>query len=127
MNYTIISIAMATMMFIACSDKKPSEIQGNPRDVAEAIFNAAKSGNTEGLAALIDVDADNDSRMIAQAARDKTILEEFRKYFAKGRVKDEPVINGEKASVNILFGPDGTHEEKFEMVKREGKWYLVSF
>lgn len=128
MNKTILlAVAITSTLFIACGESKPADAQGNPRDLAQAIFDAAKSGKTEGLAVLIDSDADNDSKMIAQAATDKTIGEEFRKYFAKGKVKDDPVIIGERASVNILFGPDGTKEETFEMVRKEGKWYLVSF
>lgn len=127
MKSTIILLAMATILSTSCGSSKPADAQGDPRSVAEAIFDAAKSGKTDGLAVLVDVEADNDSKMIAQAATDKTIQEEFQKYFAKGKVAADPVINGETASVNILFGPDGTKEETFEMVRKNGKWYLSSF
>lgn len=118
---------MTTILFTACGESKPADAQDSPRAVAEAIFDAAKTGKTDGLAVLIAVDADGDSKMIAQAATDKKIQEEFRKYFASGKVSREPIINGDKATVDILFGPDGTKEETFEMVKKGEKWYLSSF
>ena len=127
MKSAIILLSMATTMIIACGERAPADAQDSPRAVAEAIFNAAKTGKTNDLAVLIDVDADGDSKMIAQAATDKSIQEEFQKYFANGKVAAEPIINGEKATVDILFGPDGTKEETFEMVKKGGKWYLLSF
>ncbi len=123
---TSIIVVIAVVMITACNGKS-SDPQSSPRAVAEAIFDAAKTGNYQGLAALIDTDADNDSRRIAQAATDEATQEEFKKYFAKGKVNGEPVVNDDKASVNILFGLDGTNEETFEMVKKDGKWYLQSF
>jgi len=122
-----LTLAISSTLFAACGNSKPADAQGNPRDLAEAIFRAAKTGNTEGLGQLIDVEADKDSKMIAQASSNTEIREQFLKYFANGKVKDDPVINGERASVNILFGPDGNQVETFEMVRKEGKWYLVSF
>ena len=127
MKSTFILMVIATTIFAACGDSKPKDIQADPRSVAEAIFDAAKTGNYANLASLIDTDADNDSKMIAQVATDQAIQEEFKKYFAKGKVSGEPTVNGDKASVNILFGPDGAKEETFEMVKKNDKWYLVSF
>ncbi len=126
MKSIVILLLMATTLLNACGSKN-KDAQTDPRTVAEAIFDAAKSGKTEGLAALVDMDADNDSKMIAKAATDKTMQEEFQKYFSKGKVAADPVITGETASVNILFGPEGTKEETFEMVRKNGKWYLSSF
>ena len=126
MKSTIILLTMVTTI-VSCGGGEQKNVQDNPKAVAEAIFDAAKNSNYTGLAALIDTDADNDSKMIAQAATDEKIKEEFNKYFSKGKVSGEPVINGEKASVSILFGPDGDKEETFEMVKKNGKWYLQSF
>ena len=121
----MISIA-ATIVITACNSK-PSDPQSNPKALAEAIFNAAQSGSYSSLPALIDADADGDSKRIALAASDAATAQGFQQYFAKGKVNGEPVINGVKASVNIFFGPDGNKEETLEMVKRDGKWYLQSF
>ena len=126
MKSTIILLVMSATIFTACSSK-PKDPQETPQALAETIFDAARSGNYQGLALLIDINADGDSKMIAQAETDKTIQQEFQKYFAKGKVSADPIIEGEKASVNILFGPDGTKEETLEMIRKDGKWYLSSF
>lgn len=127
MKIVLILLVMTTTVIAGCSSNSAKDPQANPTALAEAIFNAAKSGSYEGLSALIDAEADNDSKMIGQVAGDKTLQEEFKKQFAKGKVSGEPVISGETASVSILFGPDGTDQETFELVKRDGKWYLQSF
>jgi hypothetical protein len=127
MKLTGALIIMTTAILAACSGNSPKDPQADPGALAEAIFEAAKTGNYEGLAALIDADADNDSKMIAQVAGDPTLQEEFKKYFSGAKLAGEPMISGEKASVSILFGPNGEKEETFEMVKREGKWFLQSF
>lgn len=125
MKQTIVWV-MTAIIIAACSGK-PKDVQADPRSVAEAIFEAAQSGNCQGLAALVDTEADGDSKRIAKASTDKTTQEEFQQYFSKGKVSADPVISGDKASVNILFGPDGTREETLEMVRKDGKWYLMSF
>lgn len=117
---------MVTILATGCSGNS-GDPQADPKALAEAIFDAAKSGNFQTLSAFIDADADGDSKRIGQAATDASVQEDFKKYFAKGKVSGDPVIDGEKASVNILFGPDGNKEETFEMVKIGGKWYLHSF
>ena len=138
---TIVLLAMATTFLTACNSKakeskeakeakeskEAKDVQADPRSVAEAIFDAARSGNYGGLAVLIDANADTDAKMITQVSADKTIQDQFKEHFSKGKVSAEPVVSGETASVNILFGPDGTKEETFEMVRKNGKWYLKSF
>ena len=51
----------------------------------------------------------------------------FKEYFGKGTVVGSPVIEGDKAKVSVLLGNDGKKEETFNMAKKDGKWYLVSF
>lgn len=123
----ISAIAIGASLFTACGESQVGDAQSSPRKLAEAIFHAARSGNTGGLADLVDVDADIDAKLVAQAASDEGVREEFVRYFAKSQLKNEPVIDGEKATVDILFGPDGDKEETLEMVKKNGKWYLLSF
>lgn len=122
-----ISICIMTAILSTGCSGKAGDPQADPKALAEAIFDAAKSGNFQSLSAYIDSDADGDSKRIGQAATDPGIQEDFKKYFAKGKVSADPVIEGEKASVKILFGPDGTKEETFEMVKKGDKWFLHSF
>lgn len=106
---------------------KPIDPQCNPKDLAEAIFLAAQSGNYKCLASFIDADADNDCKRIVLAVSDSGTSKQFQKYFSKGKVIAEPIVNGDKAYINILFGPDGTQEETFELVRKDNKWYLHSF
>jgi hypothetical protein len=132
LSVSIVLLAMATLIFTACKSKSKDakdskDAQADPRSVAEAIFDAARSGNYDGLAVLIDADADEDSKLIANVSGDKETQDQFKKYFSKGKVSDEPTVEGETASVNIFFGPDGTKEETFKMVRKNGKWYLQSF
>ena len=128
MKFLLIVFIMTSTLLNSCSSSNTGkDPQADPRSLAETIFDAAQSADYTGLAALVDSEADNDSKMIAQVATDKTLQEEFKKHFSKGKVAGEPVINGDNASVNILFGPDGKKEETLEMVKKNGKWYLMSF
>ncbi len=126
MRTRLIILAMSIIIATGCNSK-PKDPQGDPKALAEAIFDAARNGNYANLPALIAADADGDSKMIAQAATDENMQKEFKKYFEKGKVSADPVVNGDAATVKILFGPDGTKEEAFEMVKKDGKWYLHSF
>lgn len=126
MKKALVLFAVIAVLASGCNSKSKNA-QENPKAVAEAIFDAAKNSKYDGLSALIDADGDKDSKMIAQVATDKELQKMFQEYFSKGKVNGEPVINGDAASVNILFGPDGTKEETFEMVKKDGKWYLKSF
>jgi hypothetical protein len=126
MKKVFVLFAVVTMFLSACNSKA-KDAQGDPKAVAEAIFDAAKSGKYDGLAALIDSDADKDSKMITSAATDKEVAKSFQEYFSKGKVVGDPVITGDNAEVKILFGPDGTKEETFNMVRKNGKWYLNSF
>ncbi|HMR57895.1 MAG TPA: hypothetical protein PLM56_06105 [Cyclobacteriaceae bacterium] len=123
----IISLAMIMVVITGVFYSAQKNPQAHPETVAEAIFEAARSGDCKNLAALIDTDADSDAKMIAQAVSDKNTRKSFVKYFAKGKVNGKPVVSDDKALVNILFGPDGTDEETFEMVRKDGKWYLYSF
>ena len=128
MKVLLIVIIMTSSVLTGCNSSNNSkDPQADPRSLAETIFDAAQNGHYSSLAALIDAEADSDSKIIAQVAADKALQEEFKKHFAKGKVSGEPVIIGDNASVNILFGPDGNKEETFEMVKKNGKWYLLSF
>ncbi|MEI9946137.1 MAG: hypothetical protein WDN26_18180 [Chitinophagaceae bacterium] len=125
---TVVLSILASLAFTGCSEgSKKADHQNSPEAVAETIFKAAKTGDYEALPAIVDKDADSDSKRIAAVASDPAAQAEFKKYFEKGKLNGEPMIEGDKASVKILFGPEGDREETFEMVKRDGHWYLKSF
>jgi hypothetical protein len=104
--------------------------QSTPKGVAEMIFSAAKSGNYGGLKNLCDasLEPDGDSKRICEVPDgDAELKSRFKEYFEKGKVVGDPVIEGDNAKVSVTFGPDGTKEETFNMKKKDGKWYMVSF
>ncbi len=107
----------------------PIDPQSTPAAVADAIFAAAKSGQYAGLPGLIDTkDADGDAKQIGAVGSAKpNEQKEFQTFFAKGTISGEVKIDGDKAAVPILFGPEGKKPETFNMIRRDGKWYLQSF
>ena len=122
----IIAIAMLT----GCKGKSGGGDQSTPQGAAEIIFSAAKSGDFSQLKDLCNsaLESDGDSKHVCEVATGEDKMKEsFKEYFSKGKVVGDPVIDGDKAKVNIMFGPDGTKPETFNMAKKDGKWYLVSF
>jgi hypothetical protein len=102
-----------------------------PEIVVQTIFDAAKSGDFAALKDLCDPLGENDSdtQMICDMATDDTNGEEFIQYFAAGKISGDAKISleGDKAEVAFLFGPDGDREETMELINRDGQWYLFGF
>jgi hypothetical protein len=104
--------------------------QTTPKGVAEMVFGAARSGDYSMLKDLCNpsLDTDGDAKHICDVTSGNDELKnQFKEHFSKGTVNGEPVIEGDNAKVDILFGPDGTKKETLNMTKKDGKWYLVSF
>ncbi len=103
--------------------------QSDPKAVVEEVFNAARTKDFSKLSRLVDPDGKSDqptTHICSVATADKQRQDEFVEYFKKGQVIGEPQINGITAVVQIKFGPDGTQEETFYLVNRNGLWYLGS-
>jgi hypothetical protein len=101
--------------------------QSTPEKVVEAVFNAAKSGDIDHLKGLCDPKGENDGDTKRICQLTEADAAEFMEYFKKGKVNGEAQIDGDKASVPILFGPEGKTKETMIVVKRGDKWYLYSF
>lgn len=118
-------------LFTACKSKSGNGAdQSTPEGVANMIFDAAKSGDYSHLKDLCDasLEADSDSKHICDVTSgDDELKSTFKEYFSKGKVAGDAVIEGDKAKIDITFGPDGTKKETFNMAKKDGKWYMVSF
>jgi PBP1b-binding outer membrane lipoprotein LpoB len=151
MKKNISAVMIAATLFIACNNSKtetaakedttttttatPTEVaagpdQSTPKGVAEMVFGAAKSGDYSKLKDLCDasLDTDGDAKHICDVSTgDDELKAQFKEHFSKGTVTGEPVIEGDNAKVDILFGPDGTKKETLNMAKKDGKWYLTSF
>ncbi len=124
---TLLSLFVLIAFFAACKTGSKADMT-TPKGTAESIFSAAKSGDFSHLKEAISETADSDCKKIGEVSGGDTSLQKsFKEYFAKGTVVGDPTIEGETAKVNIKFGPDGTKEETFNMVKKDGKWLLESF
>jgi len=101
----------------------------DPVKVVEQVFAAASSGKADVLAGLCDPagSGDGDVKNVCGAKPGAPKWDEFTTYFSKGKVNGAPTIEGDRAAVKILFGPDGTKEETMNLTRLDGKWYLASF
>ncbi len=131
MKKIIFACMVTAFIFTACDSKKGvGADQSTPAGTANIVFDAAKSGDYSKLKGLCDdsMEPDGDSKMVCNVTDgDDKLKTSFKEYFSKGKVVGEATIEGDNAKVNVLFGPEGTKEETFNMKKKDGKWYLVSF
>ncbi len=99
----------------------------DPVKVTAALFDAAKTGDPSKLASLChpDVENDGDTQSFCDLTIEDEFWSEFVEWFARGKVSGSATITEGVAVVPILFGPDGTREERMELVLLEGKWYLT--
>ena len=130
MKKNILPLLIVACMLFACKGKSSGSDQSTPQGVAEIIFSSARSGDYAKLKDLCNaaLEPDGDSKKICEVPDGEEKLKtSFKEYFSKGKVVGDPSIEGDKAAVKVLFGPDGTKEETFNMAKKDGKWYMVSF
>lgn len=124
----IFAISLLWLNMSQCGQSTPKgPDQSTPQGTMKIIFAAAQTGDFESLRGLCDPSGKGDGdtkRYICGAAN---APEEFVKYFAKAQLDGSPKIEGDRAAVPFLFGPDGHKKETMNMVKRDGKWYLSSF
>ncbi len=134
MNVVIARMGTSRVLF-EISEKPEAAVtaaldQSTPEKVLGAVFEAARSGELAGLAALLPPSGKCDGDVkdvcgVAKAPADKQ--KEFTEYFAKGKITGKARVDGKKAEVDFLFGPNGTKKETMELVQEGGKWYLAQF
>ena len=98
--------------------------------VTAAVFTAAQSGEDSDLATLCDPQGKNDGdtlEYICEMTSGSKRWGEFVEYFAEGSVARNAVIVGDETAVPTLFGPSGKPDEKMNLIKRDGSWYLMKF
>jgi hypothetical protein len=113
------------LFLLNCGGGAKKDAQATPEDVVNTIFDAAKNKDYSKLSVLCAEGCDGDSKHVCEMKDEDK--ESFVKYFSKGKVVGSATVEGDNAKVNILFGPDGTKEETMNLVKKDGKWYLMSF
>lgn len=130
MKQSIYVAIIAITMLTGCNGKSSAGDQSTPEGVAGMVFSAAKSGDYGSLKDLCDasLEPNKDTKMICEVPTgDDELKKRFKEYFSMGKVVGSPVIEGDKAKVSVTIGKDGTRAETFNMAKKNGKWYLVSF
>jgi hypothetical protein len=123
-------IIMTSIITAGCSGghRSAEEAQADPVATAETIFYLIQNEEYDALPALIDEEADENSKQLGELKyADKAKQEQTKEYFASASLNGDPVIDGDKATVKINLGHNGTFEETFGMVKKNGKWYLSSY
>ena len=107
-----------------------SAVGEDPEKVVQKIFDAAKSGDFSTLKNLCDPtgNGDGDTKDICNmASQTKKVQDDFVNQFKNGSIDGEAVIEADVAVVKIKFGPTGTKNEKIELKKIMGNWYLSDF
>lgn len=101
----------------------------SPKRVVDSVFYAARSGQSAHLASLCDPEgtANKHALRICRESNTSSDWPSFVKHFASGKITGEPRITGDTAMVNFIFGEGGMDSETMELVRRDGKWFLLAF
>jgi len=101
----------------------------DPASVLQAVFTAAQTEDFAVLSSLCDPrgEGDEDTTFICTITADHPDKDSFVAYFAQARIAGEVAIDGDRAEIPFLFGPDGDQEETMGLIQRDGKWYLSDF
>jgi len=120
-------VLLAVSPLLRAEDPHPVD-QSSPTPVLEAVFAAARSGQLARLTALAASTADGDVESVCGVSTaSPEIRESFRTHFAKGKIIGKPRLDGNRAEIDFLFGPDGRKKETMHLVRENGLWFLESF
>jgi hypothetical protein len=123
-----LSLSLALLAGCTSEAAAPKLDQSSPKALAESIFAAARGGDLAALANIASADADGDAKRVAGVGvAEAGTQQQFRDHFGKGKVNGDAKVDGDKAEVPILFGPDGTKPETLNMIRVNGVWQLQSF
>jgi len=107
----------------------PSVDFTDPVSVLQAVFAAAQTEDFAVLSSLCDPrgENDDDTALICAITADHPDRDSFIEYFSQAKVTGDAAIDGDRAEIPFLFGPEGDQEETMGLVQRDGKWYLSDF
>jgi hypothetical protein len=130
----VLVVVAAAAVLAGCAKTIDDPVSGevdftSPKSVLGSVFHAARTGETDHLAGLCDPagEASAPARRICAVTADSKDFASFRANFARARLDGEPRIAGDQASIKFLYGPRGSDPEVMKLVRREGRWYLLSF
>lgn len=127
------------LLFFSCySSGKRFEPNDSPESVMKTIFQAARTGEVGVLQFLLppDGNCDGDCKALCNPGNESMREElrgnfitvaEFREYFSQGKIVGIPIIEGNAAKVNFVFGPNLEESETMGMQKIGEKWYLSGY
>ncbi len=131
MKIKILYILSVSILSVAWQDQSKDSIdRSDPVWVVNQIFEAARTQQFEILTSLCDPKGENDRdtrNICAVVDSSDDIKASFVDQFKLGRVVGEAFIEGDKARVNLKFGPNGDRDETMNLIKRNDYWYLSSF
>lgn len=116
------SVLVGILVLTACADHGVHE---TPERVVQKVFEVATSKNYEELRGLCAPEADQGIQEIcdlSDAAEEEQ--ERFSRDVAQGSLAQSQV-NGDKATVS-LSNNKGQEDGKVFLIKKEGRWYMVS-
>lgn len=114
-------------------NQKTFEPNESPENVMQTIFNAAKTGELGVLQFLLPPygqgDTDNDVERLCNLGRegDSISIEQFKEEFKNAKIVGIPMVSGNEAEVDFVFGHKLERSETMKMQKVGEKWYLMSF
>ncbi len=137
-------LILATMLLTFCFAHAQSDPNASPQSVMNTIFEAAKTGEVGVLRFLLppydnvrgEIPCDGDckalcnpgnERMREELGHNYIDMKDFRAAFSRAKIIGSPVITGNTATVNFVFGANLELNETMNMKKINGKWYLSSF
>ncbi len=132
--FAILRSACLLLALSACDkhvdDRGSSQVDfHSPKRVLSSVFYAAQSGDSKHLASLCDPQGKS-NRHVLRICSQRAGGEDWQAFvtqFSKGKLIGEARIADERAQINFVFGEKGTERETMELVRREGRWYLLAF
>ncbi|MFK8044857.1 MAG: hypothetical protein AB8B72_05140 [Crocinitomicaceae bacterium] len=104
--------------------------KNSPKWLLKQVFKAAKSGDFSILSKLCDPigELDTETQRLCDVENTPPAAQkDFVKYFENGKISSDAMINGDSATVQILFGYENNASALINFVKRDGTWYMSSF
>jgi len=104
--------------------------QNSPRNTLEEAFKAARTGNFSYLHLLCDPEGNNDGDTQKLCNLQNGTLADkldYRVQFKLAHSLEEKYIDENRATVRFKFGKKAQLFETMNLVKRDNKWYLISF